>query len=76
MSWAICRMVLSRLGVEILCKNGITPAIIESFLKYSATQKQEEEYFIIYLLEAFKHLLAYDDGIKSCLGTGLTKRLK
>jgi len=25
---------------------------------------------------AFKHLLAYDSGIKFCLGTGLTARLK
>ena len=25
---------------------------------------------------AFKHLLAYDPGIKFCLGTGLTERLK
>jgi hypothetical protein len=64
------------MGVDILCKNNITPFIIESFLKYSGLQKQQEEHFIIYLLQAFKHLLAYDDGIKSCLGTGLTKRLK
>lgn len=39
-------------------------------------QKKEEEFFIIYLLQAFKHLLVYDEGIKSCLNTGLTKRLK
>lgn len=35
-SWTICRIVLSRMGTEILCKNGITPTIIESFMKYSA----------------------------------------
>lgn len=75
-SWAICRIVLSRIGTEILCKNGITPTIIESFLKYSSLNKKDEEYFIIYLLQSFKHLLAYDDGIKHCIGTGLTKRLK
>jgi hypothetical protein len=76
MSWTICRIVLSRTGVDILCRNGITPAIISSFLKYSEIQTKEEEHFIIYLLQAFQHLLSYDDGIKSCLGTGLTKRLK
>ena len=75
-SWTICRIVLSRLGTDILCKNGITPTIIESFLKYSGQNRKEEEYFIIYLLEAFKHLLAYDDGIKHCVNTGLTRRLK
>ena len=30
----------------------------------------------MYLLVSFKHLLAYDHGIKFCLGTGLTARLK
>ena len=31
---------------------------------------------MIYILVAFKHLLAYDSGIVFCLGTGLTARLK
>jgi hypothetical protein len=47
-----------------------------SFLKYSKNDDAKEEYFITYLLESFKHLLAYDSGIKYCLGTGLTARLR
>lgn len=39
-SWAICRIVLSRAGTEILCKNNITGTIIESFLKYSSLNKK------------------------------------
>ena len=39
-------------------------------------EQAKEEYFIIYLLVGFKHLLNYDPGIKFCLGTGLTARLK
>lgn len=75
-SWAICRIVLSRNGAEILCHEEITKSIVESFLKYSSLEQAKEEYFIIYLLVGFKHLLAYDSGIKFCLGTGLTARLK
>lgn len=30
----------------------------------------------MYLLHVFQHFLAYDAGIESALGTGLTKRLK
>ena len=75
-SWAICRIVLSRLGADILCRYEITQFIVDSFLKYTGSEEAKEEYFIIYLLVAFKHLLAYDPGIKYCLGTGLTARLK
>ena len=76
MSWAICRIVLSRNGADILCREEITKAIVEAFLKYSALNDAKEEYFVIYILVAFKHLLAYDSGIVFCLGTGLTARLK
>jgi hypothetical protein len=34
-SWAICRIVLSRSGAEVLCREEITRSIVESFLKYS-----------------------------------------
>lgn len=40
-SWTLCRIVLSRTGTEILCKNSITPTIIESFLKYSGTKEKK-----------------------------------
>ena len=64
------------MGADILCKEEIAKTIVESFLKYTSLEDPKEEYFIIYLLVAFKHLLAYDSGIKFCLGTGLTARLK
>lgn len=38
-AWCICRIVLSRTGVEILCNNNIVSLIIQSFLKYSEEQK-------------------------------------
>ena len=75
-SWSICRIVLSRTGSDILCNEEITQKIVESFLKHTKLEQVKEEYFIIYLLVAFKHLLAYDPGIKFCLGTGLTACLK
>lgn len=35
-SWAICRIVLSRMGADILCREDISRSIVESFLKYTA----------------------------------------
>jgi hypothetical protein len=41
-AWCICRIVRTRTGVEILCENKIVSLIIQSFLQFSETVKQEE----------------------------------
>lgn len=35
LGWCICRLTLSREGVDLLCEKGIVRRIIDSFLKYS-----------------------------------------
>ena len=35
LGWCICRLTLSREGVDLLCEKGIVKRIIESFLRYS-----------------------------------------
>lgn len=55
--WTLCRMTISRDGVDILNDWDLTPDLIKSFLKYTSKFTDEEAIFMIYLLEAFGYML-------------------
>lgn len=55
--WTVCRLSISRDGVDILNNWKLTPDLINSFMKYTETLQDEETQFLIYLLESFGYIL-------------------
>jgi len=55
--WTVCRMAISRDGVDIINNNKLTTDLISSFLKHTEELKDEEAQFMIYLLESFGYIL-------------------
>jgi hypothetical protein len=73
--WTVCRIAISRDGVDIINNNKLTTDLISSFLKYTEELKDEEAQFMIYLLESFGYILEFDQGITFFLGSGILNRV-
>jgi len=56
-TWALCRILTGRDGVDSMAKNGIVEEMINSFMKYTESPCIDEAVYIIRLLEAFVNIL-------------------
>lgn len=73
--WTVCRIAISRDGVDIINNRKLTPDLIASFMKYTEQLDDKEAQFLVYLLESFGYILEFDQGITFFLKSGILKRV-